>query len=623
MGRVWIWAVSAVFFVFLTVANSETEEVRKALVQFMNNIFPGNNNPGKESWGWNLTSDPCNAGWKGVDCAGTQSVKRIVLDRSNLTGVFDPSSLCVARSLQVISLSDNNVNGELLEEISNCNHLTHLYLQGNNFSGNVPSSLSKLSNLKRLNISNNHFSGELPDVSRITSLLTFLVENNQLGGGIPKLDFSNLRDFNVSNNNFSGPIPEVNGHFSVDSFIGNPGLCGAPLPNPCPATPTPTSKKKESSRKRYFIYSGYAALGLIIILLLVFKAIKSRKPKETIGGVKSGDSSSKSSSVSSEFKNGGSRSEYSITSLDTGKTSASLVVLSSPVVNGLKFDDLLRAPAELIGRGKNGTLYKVTLNSGLNLAVKRIKDWEISKDEFKKRMQRIDKVKHQNVLPVVAYYCSQQEKLLVYEFQQNGCLFNLLHGSQNGKMFDWVSRLNVAVNIANALAFMHQELQNDGIAHGNLKSSNILLNKDMDPYISEYGLMVIDNQDQLPRPHQQETIQSSDSNHGVTNLYKSDIYAFGVILLELLTGKILIHNRGSELANWVHSVVREEWTVEVFDKALILEGASEEMMVNLLQVALRCINPSTDARPSMNQVTEMIISIKQDDEKSLINSAEL
>jgi len=109
-------------------------------------------------------------------------------------------------------------------------------------------------------------------------------------------------------------------------------------------------------------------------------------------------------------------------------TSSSLVVLPSPVVNGLKFEDLLRAPAELLGRGKHGSLYKVMFDNATILAVKRIKDWDISAADFKRRMEMIDQVRHPRVLPPVAFYCSKQEKLLVYEYQQNGSLFKLLHG---------------------------------------------------------------------------------------------------------------------------------------------------------------------------------------------------
>jgi len=98
------------------------------------------------------------------------------------------------------------------------------------------------------------------------------------------------------------------------------------------------------------------------------------------------------------------------------------------VVNGLKFEDLLSAPAELLGRGKHGTLYKVMFENGIILVVKRIKDWAISSTEFKQRMQRMGQVKHPNVLPALAFYCSTDEKLLVYEYQPNGSLFGLLHG---------------------------------------------------------------------------------------------------------------------------------------------------------------------------------------------------
>lgn len=412
-----------VLFVLFSMAKSETIEVRDALVDFMVKLNPGNSQ-NQPNWGWNLSSDPCSDSWNGVTCYNnTLTVRRIVLDELDLTGTLDVGSLCVTQALTVLSLNANNVVGAFSEEIVNCTRLTHIYLRGNRLSGNLPSSLSGLGNLKRLDVSDNGFSGNLPDLSRISGLLTFLAEDNQLTGGIPDFDFSNLQEFNVSNNRLSGPIPDVGDHFNQTSFLGNLDLCGRPLTNACPPP-----GKKGSSKKDYLIYSGYAAIALIIICLVTFivmKKGKNQKKHGSKGVLKS--INDKNSSTSSESKAG--RSEFSITSAESGKGSSSLTVLSSPVVNGLKFEDLLRSPAELIGRGRRGSMYRVTVNERLNLAVKRIREWDISKDEFEKRMKRIDQVRHPNVMPIVAFYCSKQEKLLVYEFQQNGSLFKLLHGT--------------------------------------------------------------------------------------------------------------------------------------------------------------------------------------------------
>ncbi|KHN10349.1 Putative inactive receptor kinase [Glycine soja] len=256
--------------------------------------------------------------------------------------------------------------------------------------------------------------------------------------------------------------------------------------------------------------------------------------------------------------------------------------------------------------------YKVMLDNGVLLAVKRIKDWGISKQDFERRMNLIAQVKHPRVLPPVAYYCSQQEKLLAYKYLQNGSLFMLLYGSQSGHSFDWGSRLNVAAKIAEALAYVHEEFLENGIAHGNLKSSNILFGKNMDPCISEYGLMMAENQDQFVHSHN-KGLKSKDL---IASIFKADVHAFGSILLELLTGKV-IKNDGFDLVKWVNSVVREEWTFEVFDKSLISQGASEERMMSLLQVALKCVNPSPNDRPSMSQVAEMTNSLIEEEEKSI------
>ncbi|KAJ7945895.1 Inactive receptor kinase [Quillaja saponaria] len=625
MDRIPIWVFFILILHILPMANSEEEDkVKLALVRFMDKLAQGNAQK-YFNWGWNLTSDPCIDKWFGVNCdKGFNYVRRITLEGLNLTGTLDASSICTARSLYSLSLKNNNLQGLLPEDIGKCKSLTHFYIKGNKFSGDLPDSLAGLGNLIRLDISDNDFSGELPNIHKISGLISFIAQNNNLSGEILAFDFSNLKQFNISNNNIWGQIPDVKGRFSADSFSGNPRLCGPPLLNVCPPPsppPSPHKKTKKSPSENFVVYSGYVILGVILLLFFTFKVVQKYKTKKESLAVQKQkvaeySSSDKPGGSSIEFKNATRiGSDYSVTSVESGMTASTLVVLTSPEFKALRFEDLLRAPAELLGRGKHGSLYKVILDSGVVLAVKRIKDWGMPKEDFQRRMHKIDQVKHPLVLPPVAFYCSQQEKLLVYEYQQNGSLFKVLHGSRNGLTFDWGSRLNVAASIAEALAYMHEELQEDGIAHGNIKSSNIIFDKKMDPCISEYGLMVVEIQDQSILSQTKSFKNRNLTSHAYST-FKVDIYAFGVILLELLTGK-LVQNNGFDLANWVNSVVREEWTVEVFDKVLISEGANEERMLNLLQIALRCINPSPNDRPSMSEVAVMIITLKEEEERSI------
>ncbi|KAM1025990.1 hypothetical protein ACFX13_039695 [Malus domestica] len=626
MDRISIWALAIlIILVIIPMADSEDQEwtqIKQALVQFMDKLSPANATSRDGNWGWNMSSDPCRDKWEGVTCDRKNSVKKIVLETSNLTGVLDANSLCMVKSVGVVSLKKNNITGLLSEDIGNCRDLTHLYISGNDFSGELPESLSHLNNLKRVDISNNNFNGVLPDFAKISGLISFLAQNNRLDGQIPDFDFFNLKEFNVSNNNFSGSIPDVNGLFGKDSFSGNPKLCGKPLQNACPpAIPTSVmpKKSKKSSSEKLLLFSVCIVLGLVVVCFFLFKLAIKKKIREDNekGGNKKIAANDAASTVpsttisSGELMAGGGHkmAEYSLSSVESGMAPP-LVVLTSPLLRGLSFEDLLRAPAILLVRGKNGSLYKIMLDRGVNLVVKRIRNSGISREKFKTRLTQIDQVKCRNVLPAVAFYCSRQEKLLVYEYQPNGSLFNLLHGSSNGQIFDWGSRLSVAEIIAESLAFMHQELHEHGIAHGNLKSMNILFNMSMEPCISEYGIMEIENQDQS-HLSPNSGIESSKAGHAGST-FKGDVYGFGVILLELLTGK-LVQQNGLDLPRWVHSVVSEEWTVEVFDEALIQEGASEERMVKLLQVAMQCINE----RPSMSRVSAMIKSIKEEEERSV------
>ncbi|KAJ0965425.1 hypothetical protein J5N97_026563 [Dioscorea zingiberensis] len=623
-------AISLVFMILILLPHSSTSEedsIKITLFSFLQKLS-GNAVKFSQQLGWDISSNPCAGGWVGVSCDdNSSSVTTITLNGLGLSGIIDAGIICKAQSLVFLSLSNNSLRGELPAEISNCSELIHLNVSHNELSGNLPSSLSVLKDLRSIDVSNNNFSGELPEqLLKISGLESLLVDNNQFIGSIPVFNFGFLKQFNVSYNNFSGPIPDGN-RFGNDSFLGNSGLCGTPLRIACPAAAPPVEqpKKKMPSRLQILMYSGYILLVFAILLLVVFVLIlKNKKRKKKIKEIKMGESkkmvlSTTSQNNTTSFSNGyraSNRSDnYSIaSSVDRGgamASSESLVILKSPVNAGLRFDDLLKAPAEPMGKGMYGSLYRVMVGDGTKLVVKRIMEWMISDEEFQKRMENIDKVRHPKVLSAVAFYCSKQEKLVVYEYQQNGSLFKLLQDAQRGKSFDWSSRLNIAVGIAEGLSFMHNKLQDHGIPHGNLKSTNILLNKNMEPCISEYGLMATDN-----RNHPSPNKVNKDKD---MRTLKTDVYSFGMLLLELLTGK-LVQDNGIELTKWVNNVVREEWTVEVFDRALLAEYESQESMVHLLQVALKCVNTYPDVRPTMSQVFAMVNSIKEEEEERSLAS---
>ncbi|MED6106028.1 hypothetical protein PIB30_000812 [Stylosanthes scabra] len=644
MNPILVLSINTILFLLFSpmAYSSESEMVKSALVRFMDNLAPWEREATRY-WGWNLETDPCRDRWKGVSCSSDGSVKTIVLDDSNLSGTLDATSLCMAKSLQIVSLKRNNLHGSIPEAIGDCKYLTRLYLSDNNFSGNLPNSLEHLCSLRWIHIARNNFTGPLSDKLPTSSLISFLGENNNFSGEIPDFDFTKLIQFNVSNNNLKGQIPDVRNKFGVESFSGNPDLCGLPLPTACPPSPSPRKEKRLFITDGVAIYSGYIILGITVVAFFVYKlarkSVCKSEPSEALNKkegtrqrlTRGNDGGRKREDCCCESKSGGGgggggvemRSEPSIASLESGITlmsTSTLVVLSSRVSKAMRFEDLLRAPAELIGRGMHGSLYKVMLDNGVFLAVKRIKDWGISEADFQRRICKVSQVNHPSLLPPLAYYCSRQEKLLAYEYMDNGSLFNTLYaaGSQNGKPFWWGSRLNVAAKVAETLAYMHEELRESGIAHGNLKSSNILFNNNMEPLISEYGLMVIEHQQALRSLSHSKSVRNRvlTAAHAYST-FKVDVYAFGVILLELVTGRVAYNQGAFDLVKWVNSVVREEWSVEVFDKNLVSEGASGERMMSLLQIALKCINPSPSDRPSMSEVALALIALNEEEETSL------
>ncbi|XP_042021148.1 probable leucine-rich repeat receptor-like protein kinase At1g68400 [Salvia splendens] len=216
----------------LQLAKSEENLVRDSLLDFFSKLSNNNNNTIS---GWNSTSDPCTAKWRGVTC----DKHLLHVQKINLAGVFDPRTLCLSQSLShslsIIIVAGNSLrSSQNFPAISNCSALTYL------------------------DISSNNISASLPDLSRMNALTPFLAQQNNFSGEIPDLDFTRFRVFNVSHNRLSGLIPVGARGLPPGSFLDNPELCGPPLTENCssaaaaesaPNAPPPPPQVKNEGEK--------------------------------------------------------------------------------------------------------------------------------------------------------------------------------------------------------------------------------------------------------------------------------------------------------------------------------------------------------------------------------------
>ncbi|KAJ3694434.1 hypothetical protein LUZ60_009914 [Juncus effusus] len=589
---------------------------------------------------WNRTDpSPC-ATWLGVTCVAGR-VTRLVLEDLNLTGTDALPALSKLDSLRVLSLKSNFLSGTI-PDLSPLSGLKLLFLSYNNLSGTIPPSISSLYRLYRLDLSHNHLSGPVPaSLNQLDRLLTLRLDSNHLTGPISGLSLPRLQDLNFSSNLLTGSVPPSLSTFPLSAFSSNPALCGAPL-LPCrdfvsdPSRPgtlndtknastplqqpsatvasSPSDKpqvapahrnaKMSKSAVLAIVAGDFAVLVLVSCLLFCYFWRKFAARKNSSSRLREGEKIVYSSSPY------GTLGTVTPGGFDRGK----MVFLDSTAPAGKRFEleDLLRASAEMLGKGGYGTAYKAVLDNGTVVAVKRLRDLNlIGKREFESQIEMLGRLSHQNLVPLMAYYYARDEKLLVYDFMPNGSLFSLLHGNRGpGRTpLDWLTRLRIASGAARGLAHIHHTSR---FTHGNIKSTNVLLDRSGEPKLGDYGLAMLGPSGGGParsagyRPPEAPSVDSRRP----WATQKGDVYSFGVVLLELLTGKPGSDSGDVPLPKWVQSVVREEWTAEVFDLELMRYKGIEEEMVSLLQIAISCTTVVPDQRPKMSHVFKMIDEIR-------------
>ncbi|CAL9058179.1 probable inactive receptor kinase At5g67200 [Musa acuminata AAA Group] len=597
------------------------------------------------------TSDHCR--WPGVSCSADGKVYRLLLESAGLTGTFPNGTLGRLDQLHFLSLQDNALVGPLPGDLSGLRSLKALFLDRNLFAGPFPASLLSLRGIRALDLSHNRLSGPIPAaLATLDGLIALRLEGNRFVGSLPAFNQSSLKSFNVSGNFLSGavPITAVLASFDPSAFADNPGLCGALARKECAssasffpgggrspaasaAAPSPiataaprgaTLLSSSASRSRVSHKSAVTAIGFLIgaiALVGIFTAsfvIRKKRTKQQ-GEILALEKNTMDSATSvSEINVESYNEEIESMSNELEAAAALAMAISEERVKRLSMngclvfcageapiynlEHLMRASAEMLGRGSLGSTYKAVLDARMAVTVKRLdkkKLGSMAKEGFERQMDMVGRLRHPNLVPLRAYFRSNDERLLVYDFQPNGSLYSLIHGSRStrAKPLHWTSCLKIADDVVQGLAHIHQS---SCLIHGNIKSSNILLGSDFEACLTDSCLSFLlepsDNQNDsgYRAPEARNSLQELTPS--------SDIYAFGVLLLELLTGKPPLQHPvliPPDLPVWVRSV-RED-------------GACDERLMMIIDIAAACIHSSPECRPTTWQVLKMIQEVKETD----------
>lgn len=569
-----------------------------------------------------------------------QSLALLNLAQNQLTG-FLPPALGNLTNLEVLKLQLNKLDGEIPEEIMKLSKLSILNISSNSLVGLIPSSFSNLQSLTRLNLQGNSLNGSIPNsISRLNSLIDLQLGQNQLGGSIPQmplkllialnlssnlfegtipttlsqltnlevLDLSNnkflgeipsfltelysLSQLIVSNNQLTGVIPEFRPYVTLQYSGGNLGLV-----NKTQGTSQGSPKKRNSVALAVIpaVVSAVLAVGIVTILVFSFSRRflkvddQQSQPGEDVPWPRIIEMNLLTSNAIHR------------SNIDFDKA---MEIVADPINSELKT--------------RFSTYYKTTMPYGANYFVKKL-NWSDkiyqsgNHDKFGQELEVIGKLSNSNVMTPLAYVLTVDSAYLFYEYAKKGTLFDVLHGKL-GNDFDWASRYSIAVGVAQALTFLH------GCASGpilllDLSSRNIFLKSLKEPVVGDIELYKVI--DPTKSTGSLSTVAGSVGYIAPEYAYTmritmaGNVYSFGIILLELLTGKPAV-SEGTELAKWVVNKAKQQDKLDhILDFNISRSSASVRgQMLAVLQIALSCVSLSPVARPKMKSVLRMILNAR-------------
>ncbi|XP_068651808.1 leucine-rich repeat receptor-like serine/threonine-protein kinase BAM1 [Aristolochia californica] len=488
-----------------------------------------------------------------------------------------PSSVSNFSSLQILLLGQNHFTGQLPPSVGELHQIQKLDISRNGFSEQIPPEILSCSHLTYLDLSHNNFSGPIPsEISQIRILNYLNLSHNQLNQSIPKsigvLKSLTLADFSF--NDLSGKLPETGqfAYFNATSFAGNPKLCGLVLNNPCNLTSMGVQPKKVPGDLKLVFALGLLMCSLVFATVAIAKA-KSLKRSRS-------DSWKMTTFQKVDFTIG----------------------------------DILECmrDSNVIGRGGAGIVYLGKMPNGEEIAVKKLLGFGSHSHDhgFKAEIETLGKIKHRNIVRLLAFCSNTETNVLVYEYMRNGSLGEALHGKKGG-LLGWDLRYRIAMEAAKGLCYLHHDCS-PLIVHRDVKSNNILLNSSFEAHVADFGLAKF-----LQDGGTSESMSAIAGSYGyIAPEYaytlkvdeKSDVYSFGVVLLEMITGRRPVGDFGDgvDIVQWARKATKgqRDEVVRVMDSRLTAVPTDEAM--HLFFLATLCIQDNSVERPNMREVVQML-----------------
>lgn len=523
------------------------------------------------------------------------SLNQLVLLNNKFSGEL-PSELGKLKNLERLHLSNNNFTGRIPSEFGALEQLSSLNLEKNSFTGSIPPELGNCARLVDLNLAFNSLTGNIPQTfSLMTSLNSLNLSGNKLTGLIPEsLAKLRLSSIDLSENQLSGRVPSDLFTMGGDkAFLGNKELCVNQNPgmltnsriNIC----TANHSKRGIFGGKLFLLCVLASALLVVLAGLLLVSYKNFKFSE-------GD-------IENDLE--GEKEVYPKWKLE----SFDQVDINADEICSLEEENL-------IGSGATGKVYRLDLKKNRStVAVKQL--WKgYGLKILEAEMGILGKIRHRNILKLYASLLKGGSSFLVFEYMENGNLFQALHRQIKGGLpqLDWYQRYKIALGASKGIAYLHHDCS-PPIIHRDIKSSNILLDKDFEPKIADFGVAKV-----AEKSHKGSDHSCLAGTHGylapelaytLKITEKSDVYSFGVVLLELVTGRRPVeeeYGEGKDIVYWVlnHLNDRESVLKVLDDKVATIESVEDDM-IKVLKVAILCTSKLPTVRPTMREVVKMLI----------------